>query len=836
MTERTAAREQTMQAARQALPILDAKRLLDVGLSKNDVRFRVEAGLDNRVAADSSRSLWHILRGNLFTLFNAIVGGSFILLLALGQWQDSLFGLAVIANVLIGVVQEYRAKRTLDKLTLLHAPHARVLREGRVTEIAVGDVVLDDVLVLRAGDQVSADATILQADALEIDQSLLTGEADPIALTVQGNVLSGSAVVAGYGRARVARVGADSFANQLTREAKQFSLVNSELRNEINRIIRWISWALVPLTALVVNGQMKALGGWTQAIETGTWRQGVVSATASTISMIPQGLVLITSVTFALAAVKLARNQVLVQELPAVEGLARVDVVCLDKTGTLTEGAIVFDAVLEIQVSSGPRWRQVLGWFGADANANATARALAVEFDDAGALRPVSVVPFNSTRKWGSVAFDANDTVGTWVLGAPEMILNASVSDDVAVLRTAAGLAGEGKRTLVLTHTLHPMNVSEAAQERLPEGLRAVAIATFREKVRPDAAQTLSYFQEQGIGLRVISGDNPLTVAAVARAVGLHFEGDGYDARTLPEDLASMGEVLEQHHVFGRVTPTQKRDMVIALQRRGHVVAMTGDGVNDALALKQADIGIAMGSGADATKAVSRLVLLDGAFTHLPKVVAEGRRVIANVELVSKLFLTKTAYAILLALAFGLLLWEFPFLPRQLSATDGLTIGIAAFFLALLPNQRRYIPGFLRRSLAFSIPAGVVISVVILAVDAYSRVTVGKTQDAAQTASFIAVSLTGLWVLATLIRPLNRWRSLILASMYLGLFACLTVPIIRDFFDLELPTGDLVAVAVGVAIPGCLGIELIHRIRQRRNQDSPGGSALTVEREVDPGR
>ncbi|WP_241988854.1 HAD-IC family P-type ATPase [Cryobacterium sp. TMT1-2-2] len=404
------------------------------------------------------------------------------------------------------------------------------------------------------------------------------------------------------------------------------------------------------------------------------------------------------------------------------------------------------------------------------------------------------------------------------------MILNTSVPDAVAVLRTAAGLAGEGMRTLVLAHTLHSMNVSEAAQERLPDGVRAVAIVTFREKVRPDAAQTLSYFQEQGVGLRVISGDNPLTVAAVARAVGLQFEGDGYDARTLPEDLASMGEVLEQHHVFGRVTPTQKRDMVIALQRRGHVVAMTGDGVNDALALKQADIGIAMGSGADATKAVSRLVLLDGAFSHLPKVVAEGRRVIANVELVSKLFLTKTAYAILLALAFGLLLWEFPFLPRQLSAADGLTIGIPAFFLALLPNQRRYVPGFLRRSLAFSIPAGVVISVVILGVDAYSRITVGNTQDAAQTASFIAVSLVGLWVLAALIRPLNRWRALILASMYLGLLACLTVPIIRDFFDLELPTGDLLAVAIGVAIPGCLGIEIIQRIRQRRNQDSPGDS------------
>jgi cation-transporting ATPase E len=814
-----------LRAARQALPVLDEDRLPVDGLSQNEVRLRAEAGLHNQVPADSSRSLWHILRGNLFTLFNAIVGGTFILLLALGQWQDSLFGLAVIANVLIGVVQEYRAKRSLDRLTFLHTPHARVLRAGRVTEIAIEDVVLDDVLVLRAGDQISADAIVLQADALEIDQSLLTGEADPVPMTVQGEVLSGSAVVAGHSLARVVRVGAESFASQLTKEAKRFSLVNSELRNGLNRIVRWISWALIPLIALVVNGQMKALGGWTRAIETGAWRQGVVSAAASTISMIPQGLVLITSVAFALAAVKLARNQVLVQELPAVEGLARVDVVCLDKTGTLTEGAIVFDSAKEIAAPSVPGWRQVLGWFGADDNANANARALTAEFGDTGGLRPLSVLPFSSTRKWGLAAFDVEGAEGSWVLGAPEMVLNTSVPDDVATLHTAAGLAGAGLRTLVLAHSRHPMSVPETAPERLPDDLHAVAIVTFREKVRPDAAQTLSYFREQGVGLRVISGDNPRTVAAVAREVGLQFEGDGYDAQRLPQDLALMGEVLEQHHVFGRVTPTQKRDMVIALQRRGHVVAMTGDGVNDALALKQADIGIAMGSGADATKAVSRLVLLDGEFSHLPGVMAEGRRVIANVELVSKLFLTKTAYAVLLALAFGGLLWEFPFLPRQLSAADGLTIGIPAFFLALLPNQRRYVPGFLRRALAFSIPAGVVISVVILAVDAYSRFTTGNTQDAAQTASVIAVSLVGLWVLAALIRPLHRWRALIVASMYIGLLGCLTVPLIRAFFDLELPTGDLLAVSIGAAIPGCVGIEIIHRIRQRRNRDSAGDSA-----------
>ncbi len=788
----------------------------DVGLSPDEVRNRVLAGLDNPAPDKSSRTLGQILRGNLFTLFNAVVGGCFLLLLALGQWKDALFGFAVIANVLIGVLQEYRAKRALDRLTLVHSPVARVMRAGSPADIAVVDVVLDDILVLRAGDQIPADSMILEAGRLEIDESMLTGEVEAVVKQPGDQVLSGSGVVAGSGTARVIRVGADSFAHKMTSEARRFSLVNSELRNAINRIVRWITWALIPLMALVLNGQMKALGGWTAAIESGSWRQGIVSAVASTVSMIPQGLVLITSVAFALAAVKLARNQVLIQELPAVEGLARVDVICLDKTGTITEGDIAFDAAYETVDDDGPEWRDVLGWFGAAADANATARSLRTHFASSGRLNPLSTVPFSSARKWSAVTFDTGAVSGSWVLGAPEMVLGQGRGDDVDTLARASELARSGLRTVVLAHAAQSKAPEPDGEEPLPEGLRPVVLITFREHIRADALQTLAYFRAQGVGLRVISGDNPNTVAAVARQVGFEFTGDGYDARNLPTDIDQLGTILEDHHVFGRVTPSQKRDMVKALQLRGHVVAMTGDGVNDALALKQADIGVAMGSGSDVTKAVSRLVLLDGAFSHLPDVVAEGRRVIANIELVSKLFLTKTAYAILLALAFGGLLWEFPFLPRQLSAVDGLTIGIPAFFLALLPNQRRYVPGFLRRALGFAIPAGAVVAVVILTVDAYARFSVGNTQDAAQTASALSVSIVGLWVLLVLCRPLDRRRALIIAGMYLGLLGCLVVPPLRDFFDFELPSTDLLLVSLGSAIPGCLGIEMIDRIRRRR--------------------
>ncbi|MBG6213242.1 magnesium-transporting ATPase (P-type) [Cryobacterium sp. CAN_C3] len=405
----------------RALAAAGATQSSGAGLDLDEVRNRVLAGLDNPAPGKSSRTLGQILRGNLFTLFNAVVGGCFLILLALGQWQDALFGFAVIANVLIGVMQEYRAKRALDKLTLVYSPTARVLRACSVIDITVADVVMDDILVLRAGDQIPADATIVEARRLEIDESLLTGEVEAVDKLPGDEVLSGSGVVAGSGTARVIRVGANSFAHQVTSEARRFSLVNSELRNALNRIVRWISWALLPLMALVLNGQMKALGGWTVAIESGSWQRGVVSAVASTVSMIPQGLVLITSVAFALAAVKLAHNQVLIQELPAVEGLARVDVICLDKTGTLTEGDIAFDAAHETTADDGPEWREVLGWFGADAGANATARSLRTHFASSGQLRPLSTVPFSSARKWSAVTFDTGSASGSWVLGAPEM-------------------------------------------------------------------------------------------------------------------------------------------------------------------------------------------------------------------------------------------------------------------------------------------------------------------------------------------------------------------------------------------------------------------------------
>lgn len=811
---------EAMAEAKTRLAAVDESTLVTAGLNSAQVAERLANDLDNTVPNDSSRSIGQILRSNLLTLFNIVLGVCLVIVLIVGKWQDALFGFIVIANAAIGVVQEYRAKRTLDRLAVLNAPRARALRDGAVQDIPVEKVVYDDVLVLRTGDQVPADALVLSVEGLEIDESLLTGESDPIDKTPGDEVLSGSAVVSGSGKVRVQRVGIESFASKLTAEAKRFSLVNSEIRNSINKIVLYITWALVPIILLVINGQMQAKGGWGVALGNGDWKEAVISAVASIVAMIPEGLVLLTSISFGLAAMTLARRQVLVQELPAVEGLARVDMVCLDKTGTLTEGEIIFDA--EQQLNEVPGWREALAWIGADDNANATAACLAAEYHSEPRPSALSSVPFNSARKWSSVSFAVDSSaseiqVSSWVFGAPEMVLDAETPEHRSALEQAGSLAEQGLRALILAHCRVQID-----DDTIPAELTPVAILTFREKVRPDAAETLAYFREQGVALRVISGDNPRTVAAVAREVGFENVGQGYDARQLPEDLDELGAVLEKEQVLGRVTPEQKKSIVLALQKRGHVVAMTGDGVNDALALKNADIGIAMGSGAAATKAVSRLVLLDGQFSRMPGVVAEGRRVIANVERVANLFLTKTAHAVIISLVIGVLLWQYPFLPRQLSITSALTIGIPAFFLALLPNKRRYQAGFLRRVLSFSIPVGAVIAACILAVYSFSRAypdaslsDAGQLQDG-RTAATMTILLLSLWVLAVLARPFDRWRALLVAAMLVLLVLVFLVPFSRTFFALAVPSGTLLAASMGIVVLGCVAIEILYRILKRR--------------------
>lgn len=791
------------------------------GLSDAEVAERVAAGQVNAFSAASSRSAWSIIRANVFTLFNGIIAACFLVLLFLGRWQDALFGVSAVANTIIGSVQEFRAKAALDRLALLHAPSARVRRGGRSRELPVADVVLGDLLELRAGDQVAADAEVSESARLQLDESMLTGESDPVDKQPGDRVLSGSIVVGGEGAAVVTAVGADSFANRLAGQAKKFSLVASELRSSINRVLRWVAWMVGPIALLVLNAQMVVFGGWPHALESGQWRQAAVNTIASVVAMIPLGLVLMTSIAFAVGAVKLARQQVLVQELAAVEGLARVDIVCLDKTGTLTEGDIVFDAAHPVGGDLPAGWELVLAWYGADPDANATARCLVVPYPGVPDDGPDSRIPFSSARKWSAVAFDTGEQRGTWVLGGPEMVFPARADGDTAssLRDDAVALAATGRRTLVLAHTPEALTSGQVEDETLPATLRPVTLLTFRENIREDAHATLAYFAEQGVAVRVISGDNPQTVAAIAREVGLDAP-TGFDARQLPEGDDALAAVLEQHLVFGRVTPDQKKRIVETLKSAGHTVAMTGDGVNDALAIKEADIGIAMESGAAATKAVARIVLLDGRFSHLPRVVAEGRQVIANIERVSMLFLTKTAYATGLAIVFGAFLLQFPFLPRQLSVIDGLTIGLPAFFLALMPNARRYIPGFLRRSLSFAVPAGIVIALA-LAFYAVAATNAGIGEEELRTGSTLILTIVGLWVLTVLSRPIDGWKILIIGSMMIGLILVYSVPIVRNFLvlvDPSLTTSLLVLVVSVLTIAAIEVIRFVHRRYVRRSE------------------
>ncbi len=770
----------------------------DSGLTAVEVADRLKRGLGNDSGQRSSRSLGEILRANILTRFNAILATMLVIILTVGQLQDATFGLILIINAAIGIIQELRAKRTLDRLVVLNAPSARVVRDGTVEEIVVKAVVLDDLLELRTGDQIPADAVVRRVEGLEVDESLLTGESDPIVKSVGDTVMSGSFVSAGSGSAQATGVGVNSYAAKLTLEARRFKLVESEIVGSINRLLRWIQFLLIPISILLLWRQLAS-----HPVD-----EALVGVVAGVIGMVPEGLVLLTSLAFGIATVTLARRNVLVQELPAVEVLARVDTVCFDKTGTLTEGKIVFGSIDLLADISEAEVRAALGALADDPNANETFKALAVACP-APAWTRSTTIPFSSGRKWSAAQFV---DYGSWVFGAPEMVVADAAS---AARQKADTRAAAGDRVLVLAKSSAALDDQKGPAAVLPADLIPVALIIFEEQIRSDAAATLKYFAEQGVDLKVISGDNPRTVAAVARRVGFPDLTEAFDARNLPEDEAALADVLEKNSVFGRVTPHQKRAMVSALQSRGHVVAMTGDGVNDALALKDADIGVAMGSGAAATRAVAQLVLLDGKFSTLPGVVSEGRRVIANIERAANLFVTKTVYAVFIAVVIVLTAWQYPFLPRHLTIISTFTIGIPGFFLALGPNARRYIPGLLDRVMRFCIPAGVVAGVAALSTYAMARYEENLPLAESRTAAALVLIVIGLWVLVILTRPLNLWKGVLVGSMAGCVAVVVLVPPLQNFYALEPPGWQMLGISAMIAVAGILTIEIGWRASRR---------------------
>ena len=770
------------------------------GLSSAEVADRVARGLTNDAPSASSRSLSDILKANIFTWFNALIGILWVTMLIIAPVQDSLFGFIIVANTLIGVVQEVRASRTLARLAVIGEAKPVVRRDGVAVEVPSAQIVLDDIVVLSTGDQLVVDGTVVESAGLEIDESLLTGEADPVHKAPGDVVMSGSFVVSGSGACLATGVGRDSFAAGLTEQAKSFRLTNSELRNSVNRFIRAMSYLLVPVGVLLLISQTVRLDLPIKEALRGT--------IAGIVTMVPEGLVLLTSIAMAVAVIRLAERRVLVQDLPAVEVLARVDTICVDKTGTLTEPGMAVTQVISLQAKAvevdGDSVDDLLGAIGAcQTNPNPTLAAISAAYASPG-WTVTSSVPFSSARKWSSASFSDH---GAWVLGAPEFV----APEDADVASRAKQFADQGARVLLLARA-H----AEPSAETGTGPVTPLVLIVISQSLRADAAETVRYFLEQGVAVKVISGDNPATVGAIAAQAGVPGADHPIDARTLPDDPAELARAMQTSSVFGRVTPAQKKAMVDALHLNGATVAMTGDGVNDVLALKSADLGIAMGSGAGATRAVAQLVLLDDHWSVMPSVVAEGRRVLGNIERVSDVFLTKSFYAVVISVMTGIFAFTFPFLPRHLSLVAALTIGIPGFFLALMPNTERFRPGFFRRVLLFAVPAGVISAMTALAT--YSAVrSLGEPVANAQAAATTALFVVTLAVLLESARPLNLLRIGIVVLMAIMFVGVLVIPWFREVFALNLGAELYAAIAVAIGLVGAFLVWVttlvIHRWR-----------------------
>ncbi|HJD83482.1 HAD-IC family P-type ATPase [Kitasatospora aureofaciens] len=765
------------------------------GLTAAEVAERVANGQVNDVPVRSSRSAKEIVRANVFTRFNAIIGVMFGIILIVGPLQDGLFGLVIVANTAIGIFQELRAKKTLDSLALIGEARPQVRRDGSVQQIAVSGIVLDDTVLLGTGDKVVVDGEVTEADGLEIDESLLTGEPDPVLKQPGDQVMSGSFVVAGAGAFTAARVGREAYAAQLAEEASKFTLVKSELRSGINSILRFITYLLIPTALGLIISQL--------AVEGRDWREAVRRMVAGIVPMVPEGLVLLTSVAFAIGVIRLGRKQCLVQELPAIEGLARVDTVCLDKTGTLTEGGM---DVIDLRVVSDGEpapvdedtVRHALAVMaGADARPNPSMQAVIDAYgrgDGPGGngWRVIEAMPFSSARKWSGVQLlEPQGGEASWLLGAPDVLLPAGHP----ALAEVDELGARGLRVLLLGRTLVPLDSPDPAA-----GLTPLALVVLQQRLRADAADTLRYFEGQNVRAKVISGDAAVSVGAVAGHLGLPGADQPLDARTLPEDPDELAGTADRTSVFGRVTPRQKRLLVGALQSRGHTVAMTGDGVNDVLALKDADIGVAMGTGSDATKAVAQIVLLDDSFATLPSVVAEGRRVIGNIERVAGLFLVKTVYSVLLALLVIFTHSPYPFLPRHSTVLSTLTIGVPAFFLALAPNNERARTGFVKRVLRLAVPGGVIAGTGTFVAYSLARANHATDLEADTSVATLTLFLIAIWVLAIVARPYNWWRLLLIATMGFAFALVLVVPWLSNFFELSLVGGRDPWTGVAIAL------------------------------------
>ncbi|HEU4707095.1 MAG TPA: cation-translocating P-type ATPase [Solirubrobacterales bacterium] len=755
----------------------------------------------------SSRSTASIVAGNVFTLFNAIIGAFFVLDLGLGLYADSIFGLIAVVNSYIGIRQELKAKATLDELAVLVAPHAKAVRDGAVVELTAGEVVPGDVIAVGPGDQLVADGEAIASRGMTMDESLLTGESDGIGKSAGDRVLSGSFCVSGSGHYVVDAVREQSYAGRLAGEAKTFRHPPSPLQEEVNRVIIASTYVMLPLAVLLIISLKVRSVGLESAAQT---------ATAGLVTLVPEGLVLLMSVTFAVAAVRLAKRDTLVQQMSATESLAAVDTICVDKTGTLTAGELRLAGVEYadgIDPESGAR---ALGRFAASAgDRNKTLETIAEKFPgQAGRVR--SEVPFSSEWKWSGVSLDGGASEATYVMGAPDVLAECGAL--TLPSRLTAKLEEEtaaGRRVVAFGQTGEPLP-SDPAADGAPR-ITPLALVVLEETLRPDAAETIAFMREQEVDLKLISGDAAATVTAVAFAVGVPREAGVVEGPDLPEDEEGLKRAVLENTIFCRIKPEQKKALVGALVAAGRYVAMIGDGVNDVPALKRARMAVGMGSGAQVTKGVADVVLLKDQFSRLPEAVGEGRRIARNIHRLGRLYLTKTVYAAALILLVAVPGFAFPFLPRHLTIAALLTIGIPSFVLALMPSDGPLYRGRLLRALAaFAVPAGLATAIGSILSFFLVDTVAGASLEAGRTAATTTLIVLGLCFILLLERGPGREHIAIQSNMLAMVAALgavfagiLAIPPLRDFFGMVLLSAPewflaLFSAAIGLTLASLL--------------------------------
>ena len=758
------------------------KNYLITGLTNKEIQERIESGKINYNTTIKTKSVKEIFRTNICTLFNFLNLFLAFLVFLVGAYKNLLFLGTIICNTLIGIIQELKSKRIIDKLSLIVSKKVTVIRDNKEQQIDPEQIVIDDLIKLNPGEQIITDSKIVKG-IIEVNESLITGEINPIRKNIGDNILSGSFVVSGEALAQVIHVGEENYTYKITKEAKYLKPIGSEIMKSLKQIIKFVSYIIIPVGIIFFIKQTN--------IPNNTIQNSVVNTVAALIAIIPDGLMLLTSTVMAISVIKLSKYKVLVQEMYCIENLARVDTICFDKTGTLTQGIMQITKYIPIKEQSIKEIIKEI-CFNLD-NHNATMNALIKEYGKSNNYKVKEIIPFKSENKWSGVTFE---NYGTYIIGAPEMLLK-----DLEIVKEYQ----KENRVIALVHSKETLK-----DENLPKDIELIGLFLIEDVIRKEAKKTIEFFQKNEVDVKIISGDNPITVSKIAQKLNLSFKDNYIDTTNLTEQ--QLKEAAIKYNIFGRVTPQGKQILIKSLQENNHVVAMTGDGVNDVLALKQADCAIALSSGTEAARNVSQLILLDSNFNSIPKIVLEGRRTINNIERSASLFITKTLYALLLLILFMFVKKTYPFIPIQLTLTSVFTIGIPAFILALEPNNERVKGNFLINVTSVAFPTAITIIFNIILLLIASEIINMQGQDLS-TIAVLLLGTTGFMHIYRISYPLNLIRTTLLSAMIISFL--IAVFGFENLFSLSILNRELVSVYLILALFSYLFFSIVTKIFEK---------------------